>query len=509
MIDRTVNTICPACNRSIKGKIYEKDSRVFLEKTCSEHGTITDILSSSADMFRDRMSLLDHITPNRCSMEKCRAGIFKCPDHVGRKSPLAFVEITTRCNMKCPVCYADAESKGRDVPFEDMCRIIDKIAEEDPNTHVILIGGEPTIHKDFFSILKKISEKGLMKRAFIATNGITLADKAFARKVHDAGIKKFFLAFDGTDREACKKIRGSYIAYDSLRKALVNIRENGKAWIILSITAVKDINVYDIPKALDFAMDNSDIAKRVMISPEVYCGRVSEKENLSQERLTGDCVEGFLRKELGVKVAAVSLSLFFAILRPFKTIGILGPESWVSAMPSPFCGHMGFIWKDKEGKYRSLIDLLVKDPDKKVYEIGRKANALADRIAKTRSKFSGNILGRLAWYPAVYLYYLPKYFFIVFSYLNKKHLWGMFCALAREGFSMKKFKSSFFGKKRVELYYLLGSDRYNFLWDKMPYCLTHHYRVKPETGEVYKLPGCFVFAFREEVERSESALQQQ
>ncbi len=500
MLDREVHALCPTCSKSIKGKIYVKEEKVFLEKECPEHGIITDLLSSDSAMWLDRMSLLDHVYPNPCSVEKCKTGIFRCRDHVARKSPLAFIEITTRCNMKCPVCYADAESKGKDMPLGHIDRILDKIVEEDPKTHVILIGGEPTIHKDFFEILGKIRAKGLMKRAFIATNAITLADREFAKKVHEAGIKKFFLAFDGTDREACKKIRGSYISYDSLRKALRNIRENGKAWIIASITAVKDLNVEDIPKAIEFAMDNADIVRRIMISPEVYCGRIDRKDDLSSSRLTGDCVETYLRKELDVKAATVSLSFIFALLQPLKSMGFLDPESWMAAVPSPFCGNMGFVWQDKENRFHSLIDLFVRDADTNVYGLGRDINRLADQIARARSRFTGGLLGRLAWRTAVYTYYLPRYLFLLLGRMNKKGVFGALGSLFRAGFSLKKFKAGFFGKRRMEIVYLLGSDRYNYIWDKMPYCLTQHYRIHPRTDEVVKIPGCFVFAFREELE---------
>lgn len=472
-----------------------------MDKECPEHGVITDMLSSNATLFRDRMSLLEHEHPNRCTMKKCSEGIFKCADHINRKSPLAFIEITTACNMQCPVCYADAAASGRDMPFEDVARIIDKIAEVDPATHIILIGGEPTIHKDFFRILEKIDTKGLMKRTLIATNGITLANKEFCEKVRKAGIKKFYLGFDGTDREACKKIRGSYIGYDSVRKALKNLRETGKAWIILSITAIRDLNVEDIPASIEFAMDNSDIVKRIMVSPEVYCGRINESEAPANTRLTGDCIEDYLRSYLKIKVATISMSLFFALLRPLKNMGILDPSSWMTSMPSPFCGQMGFLWKDKYGAYRSLVDFFVKDADTNIYEIGRRANKYADCLAASRAKYPSGILGNIMWKTAVYLYHVPKYFFMVFSYLDKKNIFKALKLLTSCGFSMKKFKTEFFSTKRVELFYLLGSDKYNHLWDKMPYCLTHHYRIHPDNNEVIKVPGCLVFSFREEIEK--------
>ncbi|HNX91040.1 MAG TPA: radical SAM protein [Candidatus Omnitrophota bacterium] len=499
MFDRVIRGVCPVCDKIIPGKVIEKDGAVLLQKICPEHGTIIDKLSSEPALFRDRMSLLDHMYPNKCSSEKCKHGIFKCKEHVGRKSPLAFIEITTRCNMLCPVCYADAAAKGKDMPLEDVNRILDTIAKEDKNTHVILIGGEPTIHKDFFRILDRLRENGLMKRAFIATNCITTANKEFSKRIHDAGIKKFYLAFDGTDREACKNIRGSYVAYDSLRKALQNIRENGKAWIILSFTAVRGVNLDNIHPAIDFAMDNGDIVKRLMISPEVFCGRVTEKKNLADERLTGDCVEMYIRKSLGVKVATVSLSLFYALLNPLKNMRLLDVESWMGAAPSPFCGQMGLIWKDKDGKYHSIVDLLVKDSDKNIYELGRRANALADNILSVRKKFSNNFFMRVLWQVFACLYFLPRYIFLMLSFLNWNGLSSMLKVFWESGFNVKKFKKSFF-HKRVELYFLLGTDKYNFIWDKMPYCLTHHYRIDSDTNEVMKVPGCFVFPFRSELE---------
>ncbi len=501
MLNREVNALCPKCNKQVKGGIYEENGKVFLRKECAEDGVVVDMLSSNAQLFRDRMSLLDHAAPNKCSMEKCSRGIFKCADHVSKKSPLAFIEITTNCNMRCPVCYADAAGKGRDMPFEDVCRIIDTIADMDKSTHVILIGGEPTIHKDFFRILEKLQSKGLMKRTFIATNGITLSDKEFCKKVQLAGIKKFYLGFDGTDREACKEIRGTYLAYDSVRKALQNIRENGKAWIILSITAVRDLNVEDIPSAIEFALDNSDIVKRIMVSPEVYCGRINENDDLSENRLTGDCIEDYLRDNLGIKVATVSISLFFTLIRPLKSMGLLDADSWMAGMPSPFCGQMGLLWKKDDGKYFSVVDFFVKNADEKVYALGRHAGKFAEKVDRVKTRLAGTLAGRILWKALVYLYFIPVYFFMIFAYLNKGNLFSALGELIKAGFTMKKFKAEFFGRK-IELFYLLGSDKFNYIWDKMPYCLTHHYRIHPETNEVIKLPGCFVFSFREELEKT-------
>jgi uncharacterized radical SAM superfamily Fe-S cluster-containing enzyme len=218
MFERKVKSICPVCGKGLDGRYYEDGGRILLEKVCGEHGKVTDLVSSDAELFKDKLSLFDHLKDHGCDIPKCREGIFKCAAHRSRKSPLSFIEITTRCNMKCPVCYADADAKGRDETYENICRMLEMVAKEDKDTHVILTGGEPTIHPDFFRIVKKVSDLGLIRRTFIATNCITLADRDFCRKVFDAGIRKFYFGFDGTDREACIKLRGSAMAYESVRK---------------------------------------------------------------------------------------------------------------------------------------------------------------------------------------------------------------------------------------------------------------------------------------------------
>ena len=100
----------------------------------------------------------------------------------------------------------------------------------------------------------------------------------------------------------------------------------------------------------------------------------------------------------------------------------------------------------------------------------------------------------------VIFWYLPKYFLILLKYINKKFLWKALAVSFKSGFNSKKIAKVLLGEKRVELYYLLGSDKYNFVWDRMPHCATHHYRIHPTTRQVIKVPSCLVFAFREEIQ---------
>ena len=392
MYNKKVKTVCPVCDKNIDGEFVEQDKKILLKKNCSEHGEVVDLVSSDAELFKDRMSLIDHIDGG-CTIDKCKEGIFRCAQHVGRKSPISFIEVTTRCNMKCPVCYADAETKGKDVPLEDINRMIDKAAQVDPQTFLILIGGEPTIRRDLFDILKKSKDKGLIRRTFIATNAITLADKEYCKKIYEAGVRRFYFAFDGTDPEACKKIRGSLRSYEAVRKALQNIRELGKAWIILSFTAVKGVNDHNLVDAVKFAIDNSDIVKRVMIAPEVFCGRITKSEDLISKRLTADCIENKLKEKLGVKVATVSITLLYILMKPLKIAGFLNMDQWMSAVPSPLCGQMGFIGLKEDGKFYSILDRLIKkDKNIFLYTAGEARRASISKNSRPFTKMLDLIL---------------------------------------------------------------------------------------------------------------------
>ena len=399
MFERKVKSICPVCNRDLDGRYYEEDGRILLEKQCSDHGKVVDLVSSDAELFKNKISLFDHLKDYGCGIPKCREGIFKCAIHHMRKSPLSFIEITTRCNMKCPVCYADADSKGRDVPYDDIVQMLETIAKEDKDTHLILTGGEPTIHPDFFRIVQKVTELGLIRRTFVATNCITIANKDFCKKVYDSGIRKFYFAFDGTDPDACVKLRGSLISYESVRKALQNIRELGKAWIILSFTASKEWNLKNLPEAINFAMENQDIVKRLMVTTECYSGRVTDIKDLADKRLTGDCVEKFLCEKIGAESITFPLAAFYILLKPLKYAKLIDAEKWVASNFSPMCGHMGMIISEN-GKLYSMVDLAVNNPRRNIYECGRRIDALAEKMKKSSR-------------PAIFLWYLPRYFLIL------------------------------------------------------------------------------------------------
>jgi organic radical activating enzyme len=55
--------------------------------------------------------------------------------------------LTKRCNLNCDHCYLDADFRGGfrtdELNTEECFRVVDQIAEVNPNAFLILTGGEP------------------------------------------------------------------------------------------------------------------------------------------------------------------------------------------------------------------------------------------------------------------------------------------------------------------------------------------------------------------------------
>ena len=112
-----------------------------------------------------------------------------CPDDCGlcgmhtSHTALANVDLTNRCNLTCPVCFANANTAGYVYePGIDLVRNTCALRERAPvaGRVVQFSGGEPTIHPQFFEILSMAREMGF-SHIQAATNGIEFAKPGFSR----------------------------------------------------------------------------------------------------------------------------------------------------------------------------------------------------------------------------------------------------------------------------------------------------------------------------------------
>ncbi|MDP8248853.1 MAG: radical SAM protein [Candidatus Tritonobacter lacicola] len=497
---KEIRTSCPVCARDLNGTEYEEGGRIYLTKTCPEHGKVNDLVSSDARVYLDKMGSRLRTYHDNCTLHVCSQGV--CPHHLTREAEWAFIEVTMRCNMKCPVCYADSDSRGEDVPIDDIKKIIDHIADENVVREMLLAGGEATVREDLFEILDYIKEKGLMKKTYLVSNGIKLADPEYCRRLRETGLKRIELAFDSTDPEICRKIRGSLAAYDALPKALENLRKLGRVKVQLTITVVKGLNDRTLKESLEFALENSDIVKHVVISPQQFCGRLVQRENLAEKRLTLECVEKLLREGLGDRLYTISVEAGLSLVEPLRRMGIMNIDKEFPICLHPKCASFGFIGRTWSGKLYSLFDSALK-PGINPYDIRNWANKLSDRIKAQRSRtgkrFGTGAIAKLARGTRVYLCYLPQYLCKLLVCTRPRFWLRLAVGPFRKLFRRVRWRDAMYGPQFLHLYIIFLGDEFNFSWERLPYCYGFQYMIHPQTGKVTKVPACLFISHRKKV----------
>ena len=188
-LPKTTESLCPECTKVITAEIIEDNGKVVMQKTCPEHGSFRDIIFSDVDLYlkMEEWNFGDNLGLSNPQVEGAKA----CPDDCGlcgmhtSHTALANVDLTNRCNLTCPVCFANANVAGYLYePNIDQVRVmLETLRNERPvdGRVVQFSGGEPTIHPQFFEILSMARDMGFT-HIQAATNGIELANLEYSRR---------------------------------------------------------------------------------------------------------------------------------------------------------------------------------------------------------------------------------------------------------------------------------------------------------------------------------------
>lgn len=98
------------------------------------------------------------------------------------------LKITRKCSMGCTHCLEDATYDGKHMPMETFEKVLKFITYINPMV-VIVTGGEPTEHPDFFEIMKKLIAVFGKDRILLTSNGMFLYNQVFTNKVLDLGVE--------------------------------------------------------------------------------------------------------------------------------------------------------------------------------------------------------------------------------------------------------------------------------------------------------------------------------
>ncbi len=281
-------SLCPECLRRVDAKIVFENSNVYMLKTCPDHGFHKVLMATDVEYYK---SIRNYNKPSEMPLKFNTKTHYGCPYDCGlctdheQHSCLTIVEITDRCNLTCPTCYAmSSPYYGRHRTTEEIERMLDIIVANEGKPDVVQIsGGEPTIHPNFFEILD-IAKTKPIRHLMVNTNGIRIAkDKAFAERLASY-IPDFeiYLQFDSFKPEALKTLRGKDLT-EVRAKALEHLNEYNLSTTLV-VTLQKGLNDDEIGKIIEFALKQRYV-RGVTFQPTQIAGRV-ENFNPATDRIT-------------------------------------------------------------------------------------------------------------------------------------------------------------------------------------------------------------------------------
>ena len=285
--DYTIS-LCPECLKRIDAKIVFEDGNVFMLKRCPEHGNSKVLIADDIDYYKNiRNYNKPSETPYKFNTKThygCPYDCGLCPDHE-QHSCLTIIEITDRCNLTCPTCYAGSSpTYGRHRTFEEVKKMLDTIVENEKEPDVVQIsGGEPTLHPEFFEILDYAKTLPI-KHIMVNTNGIEIAkDFEFAKRLKTYSPDfEIYLQFDSFKEEALVSLRGANLKRIR-EKALENLNKLNLSTTLV-VTLQKGLNDDEIGNIIDFALQQQCV-RGVTLQPTQIAGRL-DNFNEQTDRIT-------------------------------------------------------------------------------------------------------------------------------------------------------------------------------------------------------------------------------
>ena len=388
-LPKNTQSLCPECKSVIDAKIFEENGKVMIEKECKEHGKFKDVYWSDVDLYLNVEAYAydgEGISNPRTEVKtSCPGNCGLCDEHLSHTA-LGNLDLTNRCNLKCPICFANANAAGYvyEPSFNEVVKMLENLRANKPvpGVAVQFSGGEPTIYPQFFEAVAKAKDLGF-SQIQVATNGIKMAkDPNFAVRMRDAGVKTVYLQFDGFKDEDYVAARGVPLLKTKLQ-AIENARnvKPRPLGIMLVPTIVNTINDDQCGDIVKFAVKNIEVIRGVNFQPVSFTGRISQEEREKERFTLPDLVDrlkkqtGFIDENDWFPVPCVSAISDF--------VGALRGEDQIKFTAHPHCGIATFLYVengnaipitrflDADGLFAALHKITEKSKGKKLGTIDK------------------------------------------------------------------------------------------------------------------------------------------
>ncbi len=267
----TTDSLCPQCLRPIPATLVPEGDDIYMVKTCPQHGRFRTIIWRGPPAYESWAPATQLSSPaSETANGNCPHDCGLCPGHRQHTCCL-LLEVTGRCDLACPVCFAAAGTAGDDPDLAAVEGWLRQLMAGGGPYNIQLSGGEPTLRDDLPAIIRRGHALGLPFFQ-LNTNGLRLAaDAAYVRELAAAGLDCVFLQFDGTDDAVYEKIRGRALL-DIKTAAIARCAEH-RIGVVLVPTIVPGINNSHIGAIVRFALARLPAVRGVHFQPVSYFGR--------------------------------------------------------------------------------------------------------------------------------------------------------------------------------------------------------------------------------------------
>ncbi len=270
-------SVCPHCLQRIPATRVARGDDVYLHKVCPDHGQFRTVI------WRGQPAIESWVKPKAPSHPEnpftaidrgCPFDCGLCPDH-RQQSCCVLLEVTQRCDLRCPVCFADAGNRRDPDPgLDEIERWYRRVLQAGGPFNIQLSGGEPTLRDDLPEIIRLGRSLGFTFFQ-VNTNGRRIAaDPQYLARLRDAGLSTVFLQFDGLDDAVHVALRGREL--DREKRAVIAACEQQQVGVVLVPTLVPGVNADQIGAIIDVALAHSPTVRGVHFQPISYFGRYPE-----------------------------------------------------------------------------------------------------------------------------------------------------------------------------------------------------------------------------------------
>lgn len=269
------HSVCSRCRQIVPGKVVSAGQDVFLVRFCPDHGEAEALIWHGLEEYLARQRSVKPAWQPLASFGDASA---PCPEGCGfcdrheQHLCLPIIDITSRCNLECPVCLVSAGGSG-DMTAGEFRVILDALCEAEAQVDVLnLSGGEPLLHPGLLALIDEALGRSQIVRVSISTNGLVFLEEASL--VHELKARDVIVALqlDGFSESIYRALRGRSLLGRKLR-SLDTLGEVGIT-TSLTMTAAGGVNDDQFGSMLDLLFSREHIVS-MMVQPLAFAGRAS------------------------------------------------------------------------------------------------------------------------------------------------------------------------------------------------------------------------------------------